>query len=404
MTKTLYSFLAALALLAAISCKKEAQDPTPDRKPEFTVPAEQSKHFMTAAKDLQGKMTGKIAGIKVLLQDSKYYAVGEKVLSVSYVADKNIAGDMLDGVVSNGSKTVSMTWDAEDATGCPAVMHGPEAGEYGILCLPGEYNGVFTVKTNRHEYKFTKSISTVAGKAVSVTLDFAAPDVQPVRRVGILGDSISTYYKTLFSPEYNWFYPRLDPNVNNPDPALAAKAVDSEEKTWWWKVIYEKMQYGTLDINNSWSGTRVVHEQSKGVTSGQMLPSGFVDRAYNFKNPDIIIIHGGTNDVNASTPLGSFDWDKSIDELDDSKYRSAMIKLVKMLQARYEGVHIIILIGDRLTSGYAEANKSVANHFGLPYVNFVGMTIDKCKGSHPDANGFQTMADTIYETCVDYLP
>ena len=133
MTKTLYSFLAALALLAAISCKKEAQDPAPDRKPEFSVPAEQSKQFMTAAKDLQGKMSGKIAGIKVMLQDSKYYAVGEKVLSVSYEADKNIVGDILNGVVSNGSKTVSMTWASEDATGCPAVMHGPEAGEYGIL-------------------------------------------------------------------------------------------------------------------------------------------------------------------------------------------------------------------------------------------------------------------------------
>ena len=142
----------------------------------------------------------------------------------------------------------------------------------------------------------------------------------------------------------------------------------------------------------------------EGVSSHKIIPAGFVDRAYNFRNPDIIIIHGGTNDVNGKTPLGSFDWDKSIDELDDSCYRSGLIKLVKMLQARYEGTKIIILIGDRLTSGYAEANKSVANHFGLPYVNFVGDTIDKCKGSHPDANGFQKMADKIYETCKDYLP
>ena len=41
-------------------------------------------------------MTPKTAGLKVLLQDSKYYAVGERVLSASYAADKDIVGEIKD--------------------------------------------------------------------------------------------------------------------------------------------------------------------------------------------------------------------------------------------------------------------------------------------------------------------
>ena len=52
---------------------------------------------MTAAEDLEGKVSDNTAGLKVLLQDSKYYAVDERVLSVSYAADKDIVGTVKAG-------------------------------------------------------------------------------------------------------------------------------------------------------------------------------------------------------------------------------------------------------------------------------------------------------------------
>lgn len=212
-------------------------------------------------------------------------------------------------------------------------------------------------------------------------------------RVGILGDSISTFAGVLCNSAYGPFYPNDDPNVGvNPD-----LAVDCKEKTWWWRLIYGYMPNAELDANSSWGGTRVVHEVKKDIGAG------FVDRAYDFVNPDIIIIHGGTNDKNQSTPLGEYDWDAPVGEGDLSCFRSAYVQLVKMLQERYEGVQLILLIGDTLTSGYENSIIEIARHFGLPYVDFVGVSIPKCKGSHPTAQGMSIMAERIYNTCKDYL-
>ena len=75
-----------------------------------------------------------------------------------------------------------------------------------------------------------------------------------------------------------------------------------------------------------------------------------------------------------------------------------------MLQNRYEGVQIIIIIGDTLTPAYESSTLEIAKHFGLPYVNFVGVDVPKCKGSHPTEPGMEQMAKAIYAKCADYLP
>ena len=363
------------------------------------VPAAQSKYYMSAARDLEGKVVKGTAGMRVMLQDSKFYATGERILYVKYTSGEDISGTLVDGELTGGSKSVTLTWASDDPVSRPAVLHAPDAAEFGLLCLPGSHSGTFEVKTSRYTYEFTRDVTLAERGVTDVVLDFASPDVQPVRKVGIIGDSISTFEDAVVSTEYALYYPMNDPNVGvNPDIA-----VDSKEKTYWWRLIYDYMQHGTLDVNSSWSGAKVIHEM-KTSRSGKSMAGGFVDRAYDFVDPDIIIIHGGTNDSNNDIALGTYDWDYPIGQLDVLKYRSAYIQLVKMLQARYEGVHIIILVGDRLKEEYAETNRQVAAHFGLPCVDFVGDTIEKCKGSHPTAPAFDFMASKIYQTCIDYLP
>ena len=75
-----------------------------------------------------------------------------------------------------------------------------------------------------------------------------------------------------------------------------------------------------------------------------------------------------------------------------------------MLQNRYEGVQLIIVIGDMLTTDYETSVIEIAKHFEIPYVNFVGDKVEKCSGSHPTSPAFDQMAKKIYETCKDYLP
>lgn len=365
-----------------------------------TVEAEQFKYYMTAQEDLEGKVNEATAGMKVILMDSKYYAVGERVLEVTFEADNVIAGKLEDGKVTNTSNSITMKWASDDPINRPAVGREGSAGEYGILCLPGSYSGTFTVKTNRYTYQFTQSVELKKGEITSIQLDFSKPLVQPKRKVGVMGDSISTFEGTMCNPDYSPYYPGNDPNVTA-NPSIA---VNSKEKTYWWRLIYDYMKNGELDVNTSWSGTRVIHEVKTGRQSGKSIGAGFVDRAYDFVDPDIIIIHGGTNDRNQSTPVGEYTWDLPIGQGNLGNYRSAYIELIKMLQNRYEGVQIIIIVGDRLTLDYERATVAIAEHFGLPYVNFVGVTIDKCSGSHPTAPAFDKMASMIYEQCIDYLP
>ncbi|MBR5563183.1 MAG: hypothetical protein IKW11_03025 [Bacteroidales bacterium] len=365
-----------------------------------TVEAEQFKYYMTAQEDLEGKVNEATAGMKVILMDSKYYAVRERVLEVTFEADNVIAGKLEDGKVTNTSNSITMKWASDDPINRPAVGREGSAGEYGILCLPGSYSGTFTVKTNRYTYQFTQSVELKKGEITSIQLDFSKPLVQPKRKVGVMGDSISTFDGTMCNPDYSPYYPGNDPNVTA-NPSIA---VNSKEKTYWWRLIYDYMKNGELDVNTSWSGTRVIHEVKTGRQSGKSIGAGFVDRAYDFVDPDIIIIHGGTNDRNQSTPVGEYTWDLPIGQGNLGNYRSAYIELIKMLQNRYEGVQIIIIVGDRLTLDYERATVAIAEHFGLPYVNFVGVTIDKCSGSHPTAPAFDKMASMIYEQCIDYLP
>lgn len=367
---------------------------------DVNVPSEQFKYYMTASDDLSGKVTGQTSGMKVILMDSKFYAVDERVLSVSFQADKTISRVTNDGAVVSESSTVTMTWKSSDPVNRPKVGRSTDPGEYGMLCLPGEYRGKFTVKTDRYTYEFNSTVALVAGNTATVTLDFASPLVQPKRKVGIMGDSISTFDGAMCNPEYAPYYPANDPNVQN-NPSIA---VNSKERTYWWMLVNNYMQNGVLDVNSSWSGTRVIHEVKNGRMSGKSVNAGFVDRAYDFVDPDIIIIHGGTNDKNQSTPLGEYTWDLPIGQNDLTKYRSAYIELIKKLQNRYAGVQIIIIVGDMLTTDYATSTIEIAKHFNIPYVSFVGVNVPKCSGSHPTYPAFGMMANTIYNQCKDYLP
>ena len=393
------AILVAAGLLSCQKPEKPEDDPQTNIE-SITVPAEQSKFYMSAAEDLNGKLTERTAGMKVMLMDSKFYAIGERVLSVSFEADKDVTGTLENGTLTGGGKTVTMTWASEDPVNRPAVGRASNPGEYGILCLPGAYVGVFTVKTNRYTYQFAQEVELTKGTTTVVTLDFSRPIKQPKRKVGIMGDSISTFDGTMCNPDYSPYYPQNDPNVGK-NPSIA---VDSPEKTYWWRLIHDYMKNGELDVNTSWSGTRVIHEVKTGRQSGKSVNAGFVDRAYDFVDPDIIVIHGGTNDRNQSTPVGEYTWELPIGQNNLGNYRSAYIELIKMLQNRYEGVQIIIIVGDRLTPDYEKSTIAIAEHFGLPYVNFVGETIDKCSGSHPTAPAFDKMAKMIYEQCIDYLP
>lgn len=314
--------------------------------------------------------------IQLQIYDSKYFAVDERIISISYEP-----------------ATETIEWSSDDPETQIRIPHGDwKAEAMDFVVEPESFSGKFVVVTNRYTYEFTQSFTTAQDKKVEIRLDFAAPDVQPKRKVGIMGDSISTFKDAVCDNAYACWYPGYDPNVS----AGNSEAVNTKERTYWWILVNELMKNGELDSNSSWSGTRIIHE-----TSGSRN-CGYVDRVGDFVDPDIIIIHGGTNDRSKKTPLGIYDWDAPIAQLDYSCFRSAYIMLIKLLQKQYEGVQLILIIGDTLTEDYESSIVKIANHYNLPYVDFVGMDIPKCNGSHPNYTGMKKMANTIYDACHDY--
>lgn len=114
--------------------------------------------------------------------------------------------------------------------------------------------------------KFSEPITSLEGKKLS-----------------ILGDSISTFYKegsemnSYYSGENQFYYP------------LYSATVKTVDKTWWYQLL--KNTNMTLGINNSWSGS---------CAYGTSASAGCSDERINTIDdngtPDIVIIYLGTND------------------------------------------------------------------------------------------------------------
>ena len=220
-------------------------------------------------------------------------------------------------------------------------------------------------------------------------------------RVGIMGDSISTFAGELFDQEYRPHYPRSQ-------DAGTADDVTSVRQTWWGKLVYELMTDAEIDANSSMGGSKVISQPRSGyVSTDHLWDAGMVDRVYDFNTPDIIFIHGGTNDSTLQSELGAFSWDLPTRDLDEFKFRSAYDSMVRKLMEYYPEAQLILIIGNSLSEGYVQSILAVSEHYGLPCVSFQGDEIPACATDkdriHPNPAGHAFMAQKIYESCKKYF-
>ncbi|MCR4565870.1 MAG: hypothetical protein K5651_07260 [Bacteroidales bacterium] len=165
-------------------------------------------------------------------------------------------------------------------------------------------------------------------------------------RVGIIGDSISTF-QGYSGGSYQ--YPK------------AEYESFTVQDTWWHQLIYSKMSGACLDINTSNCGSTVQKHESKGQPS-------FLDRYSKLVSPTVILINGGTNDSwSYRLPLGSLDFSLPLASLDEYQFAQAYDKLVRLCQRDYPSAQIILMIGDCLRDfpTYAQVIKDVAQHYDL---------------------------------------
>lgn len=183
------------------------------------------------------------------------------------------------------------------------------------------------------------------------------------RNISIIGDSISTYN----DPEYKYdsypmYYPLYDvTNVN---------------LTYWKKLMLA--QNATLEVNLSYSGGTVA------TRSGYL---SLCDRVPLIGSCDTVIIALGTNDSANQLPLGDYSYGKSIAELDETYFREAYIKGIKMIKEIDSTIEIVCAIFS-MGADYRNSIIAIAQNYGLKVVD-CGNDYAKCQGVHPSAAGME---------------
>lgn len=274
-------------------------------------------------------------------------------------------------------------------------------------------------------------------KGVYPMLDCVIADPQPrdntAKRVSVIGDSISSFAGYI-PAGYNYHYPCADGSVTR------------VEQTYWWQFIYEKMNNARLDINMSYSGTAVANSDDACNRTDHWANNSFVQRYIRLGgigNPDIVLIHGGTNDWahGDNCPLypGSIDCHdaaapsseqlaeiyaiadaaqtrEQIEALAHNDFCSAYVKLLCLIQQQYPNAKIVCIIGDYLSEGIEKSIIGIANHYGAKYVDLLavnGFNDDPDKtgiqpnmpkhdytisgGCHPNAKAMTFIANKIYD-------
>lgn len=259
------------------------------------------------------------------------------------------------------------------------------------------------------------------------------PRDNTAKRVSVIGDSISSFAGYI-PAGYNYHYPCADGSVTR------------AEQTYWWQFIYEKMNNARLDINMSYSGTAVANsDDAVARLKDHWVNNSFVQRYIRLGgigNPDIVLIHGGTNDWahGDNCPLypGSIDchdaaapsseqlkqiYDiadaaqtrEEIEALAHNDFCSAYVKLLCLIKQQYPNAKIVCIIGDYLSEGIEKSIIGIANHYGAKYVDLLavnGFNDDPDKdgvqpnmpkhdytisgGCHPNAKAMTFIADKIY--------
>ena len=213
------------------------------------------------------------------------------------------------------------------------------------------------------------------------------------KRVSLLGDSITTYQGYTPYPG-NYQYPKS-----------SYTDFTSVTQTYWYQLIYGKMDNAVLEVNSSYTGTCVQNTTTQGHPG-----YGFLQRYVDLGDPDIILINGGTNDAwSFKLPVGTLDFSLATEALDTYQFAQAYDKLIRLMKACYPKAKIGCIIGDNVmdqaNTAYAQVIRDVCTHYNLPYaeVVFADRAASTYDSVHPNPAGMTEMANQIYTQLQEIL-
>lgn len=291
----------------------------------------------------------------------------------------------------------------------------------------------------------------------------ADPHVKPrtAKRVSVIGDSISTF-KGIIPGGYSHHYPATDGTLTLPN------------ETYWWRLIHDYMKDAELDMNIAFSGSTVTNTTEEnyankyGTASNAWFHNSYTERFIacgGVGNPDIILIHGGTNDwshnadplapgvairndsgniYGGSAPAKSImdamyavadaaTTRTQVEALPDGTFCEAYIKLLCLIRERYPQCKVVCIIGDYLSQSIEQSVIDIAGHYGAKTVNLFRVNgfndlggyspgtltglgkpqpnmpkhdhtdLNSAGGCHPGSECMRFMADKIYKELGSWL-
>ena len=258
------------------------------------------------------------------------------------------------------------------------------------------------------------------------------PSVAAPKRVSVIGDSISTY-RGYIPYGYGAHYPTTDGDLN-----LVGQ-------TYWYRLIYDHMQNARLERNIAMSATAVARTTNTAYESKTWFGYDYCARfiAQNgVGNPDIVIIHGGTNDyghncdqlisgvaMRSTTPASDSALEAlyataaaattraEVEALNDTTFCEAYIKLICLIRERNPQAKIVCIVGDCVGAGMQGSIHKIAAHYNAKVVDLLAVNgyndqvympkhdynPSTGSGCHPSSKAMEFIANKIYTELGQWL-
>lgn len=257
------------------------------------------------------------------------------------------------------------------------------------------------------------------------------------KKVSIIGDSISTYQGFIFSNEDAQMGKHY-PNTGGTDAEKAkwAPQVFNEQLTWWWRLIYDKMDNARLEVNNSWGGTTVSYVTEKtpnmGVNVSASCKQNSLQKRYldhGLGHPDVLFYFGGRNDYghvggNSHDLLGEYTFEALQAAYDAEagtlypNYSQGTVAILRDFLEKHPQCKVMMMITDLMTDQYEDAAQAITDFFvakgyDVKFANLhkrgttnkenTDIGVKKEQGSHPNATGCDNIANYIWNNLGAWL-
>ena len=323
--------------------------------------------------------------------------------------------------------------DTQSGLGTPASTAG-EVGMSVQQMTDGTLLGLLNANASKCTDAGVEAESWVAGEfgypvPASVIAD-PTPRQSETKRVSVCGDSISTF-SGYIPAAYAYHYP-----CSNTDHSYC-ECVRNVSQTYWYQVIYDHMKNARLDLNMSYSGSAVARSTNDAKKDQHWYTQCYTQRYLRqggIGNPDVILLHGGTNDwahndnrlypnsATCKTAAAPSESDmeamfatadaastrEEIENLDDTTFCTAYIKLLRLWIDQYPGVKIVCIIGDYLSEGVEQSILMIAEHYGAKCIDLLQVNgfndqtympkhdYDGSSGCHPGVKAMSFISNKIY--------